>query len=508
MTIIRLTVALMLAFCLPKVVFAQSCRVQSMTDEALSAWYNPNPAPTDYMLPLPLGMALVFVPVPLGTTGLYGDEKTTFTMGFSKPRVFETQLEVRVGSSITDNRGQTRLLMGKYEVSKAQYSIVMGGGSLPRGVAVLRERTRDTRVQKTLDEYLDGGACENQITGELHRILAEPLTFLSYRDYVEFLDRYNMFCINRVDCRAALQSLGSNRDIPGFVRLPTEHEWEFVSRGGGDLVAGRLTKPEIQLDVPRLADGTSISTYAHIGNDPARVIPIGSRRALFGFYDLYGNAQELMANAFTAENGFGAVGAYAARGGHFGLDTSELRASRRVELAAFRQDDATKLLDIQYFPRTGIRLAVGFPIAGAAARLGDNSLYFDFENNYVAPDEAGDTAGNTSAEARDLGNVTDRAVDFREELSPDDAEDWFKVTLLDYGRLKMEATGDAGQRFELLDERKTNLGRLRPGRGELRSPNLIPGDYWIRIVTAKAETPRKELRYSAKITRTVVPDTG
>ena len=88
-------------------------------------------------------------------------------------------------------------------------------------------------MQKALDAYLDGGACENQITRELHRIRAEPLTFLSYRDYVEFLDR-----INRGDCRAALQSLGNNRGVPGFVRLPTEHEWEFVARGGGDLVAG------------------------------------------------------------------------------------------------------------------------------------------------------------------------------------------------------------------------------------------------------------------------------
>ena len=103
---------------------------------------------TDYMLPLPMGMALVFAPVPLGTTGLYGDEKTTFTMGSSEPRIFETPLEVRVGSSITDNRGQSQLFMGKYEVSKAQYAIVIGGGNLRQGGHhSARTHPRDTRAE-------------------------------------------------------------------------------------------------------------------------------------------------------------------------------------------------------------------------------------------------------------------------------------------------------------------------------------------------------------------------
>ena len=126
--------------------------------------------------------------------------------------------------------------------------------------------------------------------------------------------------------------------------------------------SGGLTKAEIQLDVPRLADGTSISTYAHVGNDPARVLPIGSREALFGFYDLYGNAQELMANAFTAENGFGAVGAYAARGGHFGLDASELRASRRLNSPLFDKMMRRNSWTFSIFPALAFASRWAFPL--------------------------------------------------------------------------------------------------------------------------------------------------
>lgn len=500
--------AVLLALLWPDRLVAQNCRAISMTAEAFAAWHNPQPSNDDFLLPVPGGISLVFVPVPLGTTGLYGDERTTYTMGSTEPTIYETPLEVRVGSSITDRRGQTRMLIGKYEVTKAQYAMIMANGDLAAGLRILRNRTKATRVHTTIDPYLEeGSSCEGKMTGRLHRMLSEPLTFLSYRDYVEFLDKFNLFCVSRNDCREILLSLGPNRDIPGFLRLPSEHEWEFVARGGRYLVSGRLTKSAIQSDVPILPSGTTINDFAHAGNDPPNALPIGSREPLFGFYDLFGNAQELMGNAFTAENGFGAVGAYVARGGHFGLDYGELRASRRVELTAFRVDDSTGLLDIQYFPRTGLRLAVGLPVAGAAERLGDTSLVDDFVENYVAPDQAGDSAGNRQSEARQLGNLGDEPLDVIEELDPDDAEDWYLVQLQDYGQVVIDVEGGQGLTFEIIDARQDTLGEAQGPSPLIQTGSLLPGDYWLRVHSGSRRVT-SEIRYRLEASRTVEADSG
>ena len=497
-----------LVLSVPQWAKSEECRGITMTNEALAAWYNPHPSRSDFLLPLPGGMSLVFVQVPLGTTGLYGDERTTYTMGASQPTIYETPLEVRVGSSITDTRGQSVMLFGKYEVTKAQYAAVMAPGDLRAGLQILQTSTKSTRDQREIQHYLDEQSpCHEIITVRLHRILAEPLTFMSHRDYLGFVDAYNQYCISRIDCRRILSSLGNNRDVPGFIRLPREHEWEFVARGGRNLASGRLSKAAIQNDLPALPTGSLINDFAHAGNDPPTVLPIGSRQPLFGFYDLLGNAQELMGNSFTAENGFGAVGAFVARGGHFGLDFSELRTSKRVELTPFRIDDATGLLDRQYFPRTGIRLAVGLPIAGAAERLGDSSLADDFVENYVAPDEAGDIAGNRLSEARVLGKLGDDALRVTEELDRNDSEDWYLMSLQDYGRIVVVISDGQGLEFEIVDSRLELLGQRTEPAAQILTDNLIPDDYWLRVRSTVGRLP-SEVRYSVSASRILVPDSG
>ena len=479
---------------------SQTC---ARSGEDSKSWHNPHPEPGDYTLPLPLGLSLVFSPVPLGAKGLYGDEKSTYEMGSSKAKLFETKLLVRVGSSISNRRGEAMLLFGKYELTKAQYAVVMGAGNLKRGLEVLRKRSRDERTHQALDAYLDRSApCYRKITRALHRHLAEPLTFLSYRDYVEFIDTFNLQCIRRRDCRARLTGLGLNDDVQGFIRLPYEHEWEFVARGGRDYVTGRIGRTELQADLPPIPAGKRITAYAHVENDPPRVLPIGSREALFGLYDMYGNAQELMDNKFTAENGYGAVGGYVARGGHYQLSADELRASRRVELRVFRLDEKSGEPQIQYFPRTGIRLAIGYPVEGAAESLVALAAQ---EKNRVAPEEAGDNAGNSLAEARDVGAVRDRPIKLTEELDRDDSEDWYRFRLLAYGRLTLQSKAGRALSFEFRSSSK----RLAHGSGSrtARTGNLMPGEYYLRVSSVSRRLVREE-KYEVMIGREVAADTG
>ena len=505
MWLLERTIAVVMVLVVFGSVEAQDCAPYKLTNETQRQWYNPNPSRDDYLLPMPLGMSMVFVPVSLGTQGLYGDEKTTYVMGSSKPRLFETSLEVRVGSSISGRSG-ARILFGKYEVSKAQYAAVMGNGSLRRGLVALLKRTRDSNAKATLSDYVNRGKCRGVMTRELHKFLSEPLTFLSYRDYIDFLDAYNLFCISRLDCRRKLSELGPNRDVPGFIRLPAEHEWEFVARGGRDFVAGRINKVQLQSDLPPIKSGATIVRYAHVGSDPPRLLPIGSREPFFGVYDLLGNAQELMLNPFTAENGFGAVGAYVARGGHFRLAPNETRVSRRVELQAFRLEESSGNFVIQYFPLTGIRVVVGYPVIGAARRLGDSSLLQDFAENYTPPSEAGDVAGNTIADARDLETIGDNELEVKEELSDDDKIDFYKVSLRNYATLSVTVSSDAALSFEVLDELQAVMSSGQSNDRIGKSSALLPGDYWIKVTPSRRLA--KEERYQMKILRKVVTDTG
>src|SRR5690606_32221195 len=121
-----------------------------------------------------------------GSQGLYGGEKTTYTMGAREPQLFETHFEARVGSSISGRNSEATLLVGKYEVTKAQYVVVMGAGVLEAGIAVLTQKSRDPRVRELLQDYMDPKSpCHRVLTRNIVQLLAEPITFLSYRDYVE-----------------------------------------------------------------------------------------------------------------------------------------------------------------------------------------------------------------------------------------------------------------------------------------------------------------------------------
>ena len=483
---------------------AESCQSIKLSGKSIERWYNPHPSPNDFKLPMSLGMALVFSPIPLGTKGLYGDEKSTYVMGSATPRLFETNLEVRVGSSISQG-GEARFLFGKYEITKAQYVAVMGSGALDAGIKILVERSRDPRTRKFLSKFISG-PCKGVLTQAIYDFLSEPLTFLSYRDYIEFLDTYNLYCISRNDCRRKLSELGPNKDVPGFVRLPAEHEWEFVARGGQEFAAGGMSKTEFQTDLPRTRPGKTIKHHAHVGSDPSRPLPIGSREPLFGIYDMLGNAQELMLNPFTAENGFGAVGAYVARGGHFRLAPKELRVSRRVELQAFRLDEATNSFVIQYFPLTGIRTVIGYPVIGAAQRLGDASLVQDFVENYEPPGEAGDIAGATHADARDLGVLGDKGISTNEELSSDDEIDYFKVSLRSYSTIAVKVSSDASILYEVTNESQETVSKGKSGGSVRKSAAVLPGDYWIKLTPANRL--KTEKRYRVNISRSLEPDTG
>lgn len=124
-------------------------------------------------------------------------------MGDPNSESFRNPLvRVVVGGSFESdnpNSGAWMFYMGKYEITRAQYRAVMG--------------------------ELPGKAQREKATPETDAL---PVTDLSYFDAMNFANRLNQWIYTN-----ALDKMPQSATLPGFIRLPSEIEWEFAARGVG-----------------------------------------------------------------------------------------------------------------------------------------------------------------------------------------------------------------------------------------------------------------------------------
>lgn len=335
--------------------------------------------PETLYLPLPCGHWLSFrkVRIPLG--GLLEDPQKTF--GYAMPKA-EDELaayrnalfgprNVRVsggfsedadGRPIADGYEKLRYrsyYIGRYETTELQFALLGDGlfdrpeASDPAHIvcsgAIARRRATRGRVDP-----------------------ASGIDVFSAFRFVEAVNRW-VFAIDHDRAQRGLPpwmpwELGS----PGFVRLPSEAEWELAAWGG----------PEFAPDGPptrRLHMALEDGALVDVGEDTRRVAVVGTegRRAgvravgrrlpnPLGLYDTVGNAEELVWDLFAPVRPDRAVGGQrgglVARGGSYDTPEAELAVGRRIEVPLYDSNGPGRT------PTLGFRLAVTAPFLTRGGR--------------------------------------------------------------------------------------------------------------------------------------------
>lgn len=309
--------------------------------------YNPKPAEGDLVLPMPGDGEMVFRRVAVPGSGFWGDQARIIQIGDASGGIFEGLQRTQISGSFPSGQGESwELVLAKYELTRGQFVAVMG-------MDALLAASSDPEDQKL--PTLQGR--------ELRDRLMLPLAYVSHGDVLEFIRRYNQWLFDPAHPERT-KTMPRLDEAPGFVRLPTEDEWEYCARGG--LAAIQAGTFDDRLPFP----AAEANEFAwHLGNAKHQLRPVGLRQPdVNGFHDLLGNAQEMTSGHFRPEIWQGKPGGVAVRGGSVSTPAAELRSALRAELDAYAWNVDEKRVEERKSFNTGARLAIGANVVVTSAQ--------------------------------------------------------------------------------------------------------------------------------------------
>jgi hypothetical protein len=296
--------------------------------ETLITWseeyYNPKPQNGDVILPLPCGGAMVFRRVAIESTGPLADQRVDLGMSDEQWGFTENTMAAHIAGSFTSKSDSSRnILFGKYEVSQLQYQALVNS-ECPKPTKKLRL----------------------------------PQNRINWFDAVQFSNDWSIWLLKN-----APEILPIEDGEPGFIRLPTEAEWEYAARGGNAVSISDFR--ERIFPMPKGMERYVWFAGTRSANGKPQLTGLLSPNPL-GLYDMLGNVDEVTLEPFRLnrlDRFHGQVGGYVVRGGNYFTSQEDIRASHRQEVPHFNKAGARRS------KTTGFRVVVSAPVITSAKRL-------------------------------------------------------------------------------------------------------------------------------------------
>jgi hypothetical protein len=316
--------------------------------DSVSAVANPNPFQTDFSLPMPCGAKMILRHVCVPAGGYFAD--LPFDMGCKDCGRLKNSFMEGKRLSAVSGPFTLKELPAAWRV-KLKNARVNDGGRCPEpgdtNISAFYYFIGKYEVTNFQWQAVMNDVCSRR-DSRLSADDARPKTDISWFEAVEFTRKYTEWLIKNAP--EHLPKFSNDRF--GYLRLPTEAEWEYAARGGHMVTESQLNDKEFFPLNDRPYKDYAVFTDQGAAKPQQKLAWIGSKCANpLGLFDTAGNVAEMVLDPFHFSIGsrlHGAAGGFIIKGGSFRKSLVEIMPGRREEQPFFLGDGAFRSSDVGF----------------------------------------------------------------------------------------------------------------------------------------------------------------